>query len=176
MTVVFAVADTLRSFHAPTFRLYTRIFGGMLRDHEKDARKITFNGATWVLISATLCVALFPKVLAITAFAILIISDTTAALVGRRYGTRRYRDKSLEGSKRLRRSRPRSWCCARPSIAGLPAEYFIGIAGGVVGALAEIFSFEIIDDNFAIPVSIAAAMWLMYLLFLPQLNIHLLDA
>ena len=54
-------------------------------------------------------------------------------------------------------------------------EYVIAVVSGVIGALAEVFSFDIIDDNFAIPVAIGAALWLMYFLFLPELNIYLLD-
>ena len=55
------------------------------------------------------------------------------------------------------------------------SDLLIAVIAGIVGAVAEVFSFDIIDDNFAIPVAIGAALWLMYALFLPELNIYLLD-
>ncbi|MBR9976464.1 MAG: dolichol kinase [Bacteroidetes bacterium] len=175
LTVLFVVADVLRSYHAPSFVLYERIFGRMLRPHEKTLQKKTLNGASWVLISATFCVLVFPKLITITAFAILIISDTTAALVGRRFGTKKFNDKTLEGSTAFVLS-AFVVILFTPKVAHAPAEYLIACISAIIGALAEVFSFDIIDDNFAIPVSIGAALWLLYAIFLPEMNIHLLDS
>jgi dolichol kinase len=174
LMLAFVTADLLRSFHKPTFALYNRVFGSMLRDHEKTLKKKTLNGASWVLISATVCVLLFPKLITITAFTILIISDTTAALVGRRFGTRRFNDKTFEGSLAFVVSAT-IVILLTPKVQYMFAEYLIGVVSAVIGALAEVFSFDIIDDNFAIPVATGAALWLMYILFLPELNIYLLD-
>ncbi len=174
MTAAFLIGDVLRLFHEPTFRLYKKIFGSMLRTHEKTPGKKTLNGASWVLISATFCVLVFPKLIVVTAFAILIISDTMAALIGRRYGTRRYRDKSIEGSTAFILS---AWVVIllSPKVAYLPGEYIIAGVAAVVGAVSEVFSFGIIDDNFAIPVSISIVLWLLYIVFLPQLNVFILE-
>jgi dolichol kinase len=174
LTLAFVTVDLLRSYHKPTFALYNRVFGRMLRDHEKTLKKKTLNGASWVLISATVCVLIFPKVITITAFTILIISDTTAALVGRRFGTRKFNDKTLEGSSAFVLSAAVVILLA-PKVQYLFAEYLIAIVSAVIGALAEVFSFDVIDDNFAIPIAIGASLWLMYFLFLPELNIYLLD-
>ena len=174
MAAAFLIADLLRSFHKPSFDLYNRIFGRMLRPHEKTLKKKTLNGATWVLLSAIFCVLVFPKLITITAFAILIISDTTAALVGRRFGTKKFNDKSLEGSSAFVVSAA-IVILFTPKVQHLVSEYLIAVVSGIIGALAEVFSFDIIDDNFAIPVAIGAALWLMYFLFLPELNIYLLD-
>lgn len=174
LTLAFVIVDLLRSSHAPTYRLYRRIFGRMLRPHEQTLKKKTLNGASWVLISATVCVLVFPKVIAITAFAILIISDTTAALVGRKFGTRKFNDKTLEGSTAFVISAI-AVILLTPKVQYLVSEYIIAIVSAVIGALAEVFSFDIIDDNFAIPVATGGALWLLYILFLPELNIHLLD-
>jgi dolichol kinase len=54
-------------------------------------------------------------------------------------------------------------------------EYLIGFAGGFSGMLAEIASFNIIDDNIAIPVVAGAVMWSLYSLLLPSLNIFMLN-
>jgi dolichol kinase len=145
----------------------------MLRTHEKSATKKTLNGASWILLSAIVCILAFPKVIAVTAFAILIISDSSAAIIGRRFGTRRYRDKSLQGSIAFVIS---AWIVVlfTPKIGYLPGEYIAAGVAAIFGAVAEVFSFGIIDDNFAIPVSIGAVLWLSYLIFLPHLNVFLL--
>lgn len=174
ITLAFVIVDLLRSFHKPTFELYNKVFGRMLRAHEKTLKKKTLNGASWVLISATICVLIFPKLITITAFAILIISDTTAALIGRRFGTRKFNDKTLEGSSAFVVSAA-IVILLTPKVQYLFAEYIIAIVSAIIGALAEVFSFDIIDDNFAIPVAIGAALWLMYIVFLPGLNIYMLD-
>ena len=170
----FLIGDLLRLYHKPSFALYTRIFGRMLRTHEKTAAKKTFNGATWVLISALFCVLIFPKLITITAFTILIISDTMAALIGRRFGTRSYRGKTLEGSTAFVASATLV-ILFTPKVAQLPIEYIIAIVSSVIGAAAEVFSFNVIDDNFAIPAAIGVSLWLMYALFLPGLNVYILD-
>lgn len=175
LAAAFVIGDLLRSFHKPSFHLYQRVFGRMLRAHEKTPHKKTLNGASWVLLSAIFCVLVFPKLITITAFAILIISDTMAALIGRRFGTKKFNDKSLEGSTAFVVSAA-IVILFTPKVQHLVLEYVIAVMSGVIGALAEVFSFDIIDDNFAIPVAIGAALWLMYFLFLPELNIYLLDS
>jgi len=49
----------------------------------------------------------------------------------------------------------------------------IGIIAAAFGALIENVSFGLADDNLVIPISIGIAMWLLYLLFLPELNLVL---
>ena len=175
ITILALAIDIFKFIHKPTFALYYRLFGSILRKHEKIETKKTFNGATWVFISATCCVLIFPKLITITAFAILIISDTSAALIGRRFGTKKYRDKTLEGSTAFVLS-AFIVIFFTPKVLNLPAEYFIAMISAVAGAIAEVFSFNIIDDNFAIPVSIGAVLWFLYAIFLPSLNIYILDA
>ncbi len=171
--VVFLTGDLLRAFHQPTYRMYRKVFGPMLRNHEKTKKFKALNGASWVLLSAFLCVLIFPKLIAITAFSILIISDTMAALIGKKYGTIRFNGKTLEGSTAFVVSAA-AVIMFTPKVSHLPGEYFIALAAAVIGALAEIFSFKIIDDNFSIPVSIGFTLWLLYTLFFPQLNIYIL--
>ncbi|MDX9924237.1 MAG: dolichol kinase, partial [Ignavibacteriaceae bacterium] len=62
------------------------LFGFMLREHEKDHNKKNLNGATYVLLSAVIVILIFPKVLVVTAFAVLIVGDIAAALIGRKFG------------------------------------------------------------------------------------------
>lgn len=175
VTLAALTLDVLKFFHKPTFDLYHKLFGQILRKHEKVESKKTLNGASWVLISATFCVLVFPKIIAITAFAILIISDTFAALVGRRFGTKKYRDKTVEGSTAFILS-AFVVILFTPKVAHLPGEYLFAFIAAIIGAISEIFSFDIIDDNFAIPVSIGFTLWFLYWLFLPELNVYALEA
>jgi dolichol kinase len=171
MTAVTVIVDLLRSFYPPVFDLYQTIFGAILRHHEQTPGKVTLNGASWVLLTAVVCILVFPKLITVTAFAILIISDTVGAIVGRRYGTRKFNDKSLEGSTAFILS---AWIVilCTPKVSYFWGEYLIAAVAAVIGALAEVFSYNIIDDNFAIPIAIGFAMWAMYALFLPGFNLH----
>ena len=174
ITLLFTIADVMRLVHPPTGRVYQRFFGFLLRSHERHDRGRRLNGASYVLLSATLCIIVFPKLIVITAFAILIISDSAAALVGRRYGRHPFFKKTFEGTAAFFVTALIVVAVA-PKISYVPAEYFIGAAAALLGSVVESLSIAI-DDNLSIPVSIGAAMWLMYGLLLPSLNIFRLDA
>ena len=173
MLLAAGIADLLRIYHEPTGRLYDRYLGFLLRRHERFDAGRKLNGATWVLLSAVLCILVFPKVIFVTAFAILIVSDTAAALVGRRYGRHRLLGgKSLEGSSAFFMSALLVVLLA-PKLEYLPLEYVIGLTSALFGAVVEALPIPL-DDNLSIPLSIGGAMWLLYLLLLPALNVFAL--
>jgi dolichol kinase len=132
----------------------------MLRPYEKK-EKTVFTGATWVFISALLIIAFFPKFIAVTALTILVISDISAALIGRKFGKTKFLGKSLEGTLAF-------------FITGIMIiivygiifhaswTYFLfGFISVIVGAFFESISKSIkLDDNFTIPLSISIFMWL----------------
>jgi dolichol kinase len=165
---VFTVAVDLARFTIPSFAAsFYRWFGWLLRKHEQDEQKKRLNGASNVLIAATLSVLIFPKIIAINAFAILIISDTTSALIGRRFGRRRFLAKSLEGSTAFFVS-ALIVVFAAPKAAGLPVEYAFGVIAAALGAVVEASPIPI-DDNLSIPISVGFILWGLYTLFLPGL-------
>jgi len=172
LTAAFITVDLSRYYIPAVSRWFYRWFGWLLRQHEQDDGRKRLNGASNVLISATLSVFLFPKIIAINAFAILIISDTTSALIGRRFGKRRFFGKSLEGSLAFFLSAVLVVLVA-PKIQYLPTEYAIGIAAAAIGALVEAASVRI-DDNLSIPISIGLSLWGLYALVLPTLNLYAL--
>jgi len=173
IAVLFGLSDIARLLHPPTGRLYEKYFGFLLRSHERNDRGRRLNGATYVLLSAAVCIWLFPKVIVITAFTILIVSDSFAALIGRKFGKHRFMGKSFEGSSAFFLSALVVVAVA-PKISYLPAEYFIGIVAAVLGAVVEAMP-SIIDDNLTIPISISLAMWLLYDTLLPAVNVFGLD-
>lgn len=162
LTLAFVVADVLIHWSTPVRRLALRIVGPLLRPHELRNDRLLLNGASYVLISACIVVAIFPKLIAVTSFAILIISDISAAIIGRRFGTHRFLDKTLEGTLAFVVS-----ALVVIAIIGtlyrLPMLYFaIAACAALVGALAENLSFRLkMDDNFSIPLSIGAMMCLL---------------
>jgi dolichol kinase len=162
----FTVLGDLARFSIPAFaRWYYRWFGWLLRRHEQDQARKRLTGASNVLIAATLSVLIFPKVIAINAFTILIISDTTSALIGRRYGRHRFLGKSLEGSLAFFVS-ALLVIFAAPKVQYLPMEYALGMVAAAIGTVVEALSVRI-DDNLSIPISVGLAMWGLYAWLLP---------
>jgi dolichol kinase len=174
MTVLVVANDLARLYLPPVGRFYEQIFSSILRSHERNDHGRRLTGASYVLISAALCVWLFPKVIFLTAFAILIVSDSAAALVGRRMGRRPFLAKSLEGTTAFFVSALIVVGLA-PKLVYSPAEYAIGAAAALLGAIVEAAP-QAVDDNLAIPLAIGTALWLLYALFLPGVNVYALDA
>ena len=166
------VLDLSRYFSPQIGKVFYKIFGFLLRRHEVDEQKKNLNGATYVLLSATLGVLIFPKVIFITAFSILIIGDTMAALIGRKYGRHKFMAKSFEGTLAFFISS----CIVvlfTPKIGYFSEEYIIGFFAAVIGAIIENISFGYIDDNFSIPLAVGSTMWILYIIFLPNLDLTL---
>ena len=80
--------DWLRARSEAAYSFFERFFGYMMRRRERDVlgQGPVFNGATWVTVSFTLLVLLFPTDIAVVAFAVFMIGDAAAALIGRRIG------------------------------------------------------------------------------------------
>ena len=173
LTLAFGLSDIGRLFVPAIGRIYNTYFGFLLRSHEQNERGRRLNGATYVLFASTILVLFFPKVIALTAIAVLIISDTSAALIGRRYGRHRFMSKSLEGAGAFFLSALLVVAIA-PKVEYVPAEYLIGGAAALVGAVVESSAIGL-DDNLSIPLTVGGAMWLLYLIFLPTLNLFKLD-
>ena len=170
LTAIALVLDLGRHFHPSFGNIFYKIFGFLLRKHEVDEKQKNLNGATYVLISALFGVLIFPKVVFVTAFSILIISDSLAALIGRKFGTHKFLLKSLEGTLAFFISA----CIVvlfTPKIGNFPEEYLIGIGAAFVGAIVENISSKLIDDNLSIPISVGFTMWILYLVILPNLEL-----
>ncbi|HEX2866306.1 MAG TPA: SEC59/DGK1/VTE5 family protein [Ignavibacteriales bacterium] len=175
LTILSLVLDIGRYFYPKLGKLFYFIFGFMLREHEMDHKKRNLNGATYVLLSALICVVILPKVFFLTGFSVLILSDSSAALIGRKFGRHKFLFKSLEGTLAFFVSACLVVLFA-PKIAHLPAEYIIGFVAVAIGAIAENVSYGWADDNLTIPLSIGLSMWILYAIFLPHLNLVLPNA
>lgn len=96
LSLVLILIDTMRIEHRTFKKFYQNLFGIILRKHELS----DFTGAVYVLVSAVVCIAVFPPDIAFMSLSFLAIGDTLAALVGISFGKRKLKGgkKSLEGS------------------------------------------------------------------------------
>ncbi len=172
MFLAFLLVDLARFYHEPTRAWFYRRFGWLLRRHEADSKLKRLTGATNILFSAIVCVLIFPKIIAVNAFAILIISDITSALVGRRFGKHRFFRKSLEGAAGFFVSAI-VVVLLTPKVEGLPMEYVLGIIAAAAGAVTESLS-ATIDDNISVPLVIGFVLWTLYAYLLPEINLFAL--
>ncbi len=169
LTTAFLAVDIARHYSEIISRWFYSWFGWLLRKHEQGGSAKRLSGATNVLLSACFCVLVFPKIITVNAFAVLIVSDTTSALIGRRFGKNKFFNKSLEGSLAFFLSAIVVILLA-PKVERLGMEYAIGTFGCAVGAIVEAMS-GMIDDNISIPISIGFTMWFLYWWLLPTVNL-----
>lgn len=171
--MIISLAIDYGRYYSPTLSDFVKkYFGFMMRKHEWDHKKKNLNGATYVLISAVFVIIVFPKVFVVTGFAVLIIGDIAAALIGRRFGKRKFLFKSLEGTLAFFLSS----CIVvllSPKVEGNIIEFIIGFIAVAFGAIVENISGTWADDNFTIPVTVCTIMWILYSLLLPNLPLIL---
>ncbi len=162
LTGVFLIVNILGHRSGPVRTLMIRYLGDIMRTHELDVDRRVLNGASHVLIAACLSVLVFPKLVAITAFSILIISDICAALVGRRFGSHRFLDKSLEGTLAFAVSAVGVVLVIAHLVSAPVSFTMIGIVAGLVGSIVENISPRLrLDDNTSIPCSVGTTLWLL---------------
>ena len=173
-TIFSMTVELWRYFSPKAGKIFYRLFGFLLREHEMDVKKKNLSGATYVILSALLCAVIFPKVVFITAFSVLIISDTFAALVGRRYGNHKFLAKSLEGTFAFFVTAVLV-IFVTPKILYVPGEYLFGILAAALGAIAENISYGWADDNLTIPLTVGVVIWICYVIFYPNVPLILLN-
>jgi dolichol kinase len=162
----FFLVDVLKNFVPFLSIWYHETFDSMLRKHELEKNHIHLNGATCITLSALFLIALFPKIIAITSFSMVAVSDTVAALAGRKFGKHRFGEKSIEGSLAFLIS-------SIIIVSIIPnINIAIGLAMAVTATLAEAVVIRIrgfkLDDNITIPLVSAVVGILCYMLFLPS--------
>jgi dolichol kinase len=128
-----------------------RLLSPVIRQHEMAG---DFTGATYILLSVCLTVALYDKPIAIAAMVFIIVGDTLAALVGRRFGRHRFGNKSVEGSL--------ACLVGTVIVAVLIPDMPIGIRlwGAVTATIVEALPLGI-DDNITVPILSGLSMTLL---------------
>jgi dolichol kinase len=133
-----------------TFRPFS---GSMIRKHEEAG---DFTGAFYILWMFCLVIAVFDPYIATISVSFIIVGDTLAALIGRRFGKRKFRGKSLEGSL--------ACLFGTVAVAFVGYELFsipltVGILGAFVATLVEAIP-DFVDDNLSVPLVSALVMTL----------------
>ena len=132
--------------------IFDKYLFSMLRNHEKSGK---YTGATWVFISSTLSIGIFPKDIAIISLIYMSIGDTAAGLIGRKFGRIKIYNKTLEGAL------AGFIVCL---IVGLMIDLNLSKTVVAIGALsAAIIEFMpiSIDDNLRIPLFSGTVMYVM---------------
>ena len=161
----FFLVDLLKNFYPPVAKWYHSTFDAMLRTHELE-EKPYLNGATYITMGALLLVLFFPKIIVIASFAMVSVSDTFAAIIGKAFGKHRFGEKSVEGSIAF-------FLASLGIVAVVPElNIFIGLAMAITATVTEAFMVRIgnykIDDNLSIPIVSASVGILCYMLVLPE--------
>ena len=128
-----------------------KIIGPIIRPRENSG---DFTGATYILLSVCLTVALYDKPIAIAALAFVIVGDSLAAVVGRRIGRHKVGNKSIEGSA--------ACLLGTVIVAVLVPELLlpVGLFGAVTATIFEAFPLGI-DDNITVPILAGLSMTLL---------------
>ena len=135
-------------------RLYDRFFGGMLRAKPQKGQWV-ISGGPYVFASATLSLLLFPGKIAACCMAVMLLGDTAAALIGRRFGRHKtVNGKSWEGVIAFLAA-GYAGCVLFLFLSDMPAIfYFWGAVGIFPAAFVELFEKQLhFDDNFSIPIA-----------------------
>jgi dolichol kinase len=150
-------ADLLRAYWPAFHSVIRKLFGYMMRPEELGPdRTVVINGATWVLLSSALLATLFPLPIAATAFAVFMVGDAAAAVVGRRFG--RYR-----------------WPCSRRTVEGslaffgaalltaifFPVPFIHGLMAALLATILEVLPLPL-NDNLRVPPAVALLLWLLH--------------
>ncbi|MFQ5607577.1 MAG: diacylglycerol/polyprenol kinase family protein [Candidatus Zixiibacteriota bacterium] len=134
---------------------FDRVTGFVVRQHERAG---DFTGAFYILWGFCLTILLFDRNVAILAMSFIVIGDTFAALIGRRFGRTRFRGKSLEGSLA---------CLAGTALVAfggnviLDFPLWLGLAGALVATIVEAIP-DFVDDNLSAPLISGLVMTLLF--------------
>ena len=149
-------------------RIYGHFFGRMVRGGTPAPNQWIVSGGPYVLAGAFLVLLCFPVALAACGMTVMLIGDTAAALIGRRFGRHKtVNGKSLEGVAAFILSGSLacvvcSWLLAMPARIG----WFIPVAV-TFAAIAELFEKQLrIDDNISIPLVTAGVLYTAEMLIL----------
>lgn len=156
-SILAVAADVLRAY-SPAFNAHIRqVFGPLMRTEELPApgEGVVINGATSVLIGATLLTVLFPLPIAVAVFVMTMTADAAAALVGRAIGQHHWpgRPHTMEGTAAFIAI---GVLVMLPFELGLPGT----MAGVLVAAIAEASPLPI-NDNIAVPLLAATVVTLL---------------
>ncbi len=153
MTVT-VVLDLLRLSDDRFRQFFLRLFKSLIRSHEEEH----LLGSTHFMIAALISVLVFDKMIAISALTFLVLGDTVAAVIGKRFGKALYWGKSLVGSFAC------LVCCLLIGYL-LLTNHWVILAGALSATIVEALPVPM-DDNMRVP--IASGLVMQYVSYLTQ--------
>lgn len=149
VTALAVGADVLRAYSVPFNRFIRSLFGPLMREEElpEVGTGVVVNGASCVLVGATVLAALFPMDIAVPVFVMTMIADAAAALVGRRMGRHPWPGSShtMEGSAAF-------VATGLAVLAFFPSVSLPAAAVGVIAGAAVEAGPLPVNDNIRVPV------------------------
>jgi len=142
--------DVARLRLPPVGRWAERRVGPYLRPRERHR----LTSVHYLTFAALVLARLLPRGIAAAALAFLVVGDAAAAVVGRRYGRRRWGKKSLEGSAAFFAA------CIAAGLVFLPGHGLAVVVAALVATLVEALPLPV-DDNLSVPVAAALALVLL---------------
>jgi len=143
--LLFLIVDILRLNSPRINEHFFHLFSPLIAP--KDSHQL--NGSTYYLISSFLSILLFPKEVAVLSMLYLSMGDSTAAIIGKKFGKTKIFDKTLEGSLS---------CLLLCFLISLKFfNWKISLVGATSAMLIELFSSGdfrsplLLDDNLLIP-------------------------
>ena len=152
ITLLAFLIEYLRINSISVKNIFDKYLFSMLRNHEKSGK---YTGATWVFISSTLSIGIFPKDIAIISLIYMSIGDTAAGLIGRKYGTIKIYNKTLEGALA-----GFIVCLIVGLMIDLNLSKTLVVIGALSAAIIELMPISI-DDNLRIPLFSGTVMYVM---------------
>ncbi len=148
-------------------RVYARFFGRMIRGEVRSDQWIV-SGGPYVLAGALVALLCFPAPIAACGMVVMLIGDTAAALVGRRFGRHKtINGKSIEGVLAFI-GFGSLVCMVTVWLFGstFPTTiYYLVLPAVTLAAMAELCEKQLhIDDNVSIPLmtgGVLSLVWLM---------------
>jgi dolichol kinase len=141
--------DLLRLSDNRLKRFFLQLFRSVIRRHEEEH----LLGSTYFMIAALLSVVAFDHMIAISALSFLVLGDSAAAFVGKKYGKPSYWGKSVQGSVACLA------VCLGLGALLLPSPWLV-VCGAIVATVAEALPVPM-DDNMRVPIISGVAMQVM---------------
>jgi len=143
LALIFIMVEIIRF----NINFINRIYIKILRDIIRIQEKKRFSGATYLLISSVLVILFYDKSIGVACLLFLTLSDSAAALFGKRFGKIKiYKyNKTLEGSL--------AFLLSSLIIVYLikSLNFITGVSGAITATFVE-FTLTNIDDNLSIPI------------------------
>ena len=155
--------DIFRHYNPKIKEFVDNVFGKFQRIEEKSG-EFMLSGASYMVFGFLITCLLFSKVLAITSWLVLIVSDCIAAVLGMKFGSPLFNGKSYIGSASF------FFSAVLISITpyfviGYNTSFSVIMVSCLLCTVIEFFSAQInIDDNLSIPLTYALSTFIFGLI------------